>query len=387
MKTPIYTLFLACLMLASCGKGTKEMKLTVANPSNFDRISEMVEIPISKLSSKIKLADKQTYEVKNAKGEVLPSQSTSDGKLIFQSGLKAGETANYTIGAGEKQDFAPQTYGRFVKERKDDFAWENDRVAFRVYGPALIAIDGPSNGLDIWYKRTSDLIIDKWYKNDLAGEASYHNDNGEGLDNYDVGRSLGAGAMAPYVDGKLWLNDNFVSQQLIDNGPLRTTVKLIYKDITIGENTFSESRTFALDAGSQLTKVVQEYGSSKPMTVAAGWVKRASGDSLILSPRKDYMIYLEPETDKVEGIYLGLVFPQGIDSTQVDTYTLTGVKSAKGNVFSHQLALMEFKPGVPVTYYTGYGWDKFGFSDVSDFQTYLNHFSQALKQPLIITFQ
>ena len=71
-------------------------------------------------------------------------------------------------------------------------------MAFRIYGQALVPIDGPSNGIDLWYKRTSDLIIDKWYANDLAGIASYHNDNGEGLDDYKVGRTLGAGAMAPY---------------------------------------------------------------------------------------------------------------------------------------------------------------------------------------------
>ena len=49
------------------------------------------------------------------------------------------------------------------------------------------------------------LIIDKWYKNDLAGKASYHADHGEGQDDYKVGQSLGADAMAPYVNDKLWL--------------------------------------------------------------------------------------------------------------------------------------------------------------------------------------
>ena len=29
------------------------------------------------------------------------------------------------------------TYARFVPEREDDFAWENDLVAFRAYGPAM----------------------------------------------------------------------------------------------------------------------------------------------------------------------------------------------------------------------------------------------------------
>ena len=30
-----------------------------------------------------------------------------------------------------------KVYGRYVPERKDDFAWENEYAAFRMYGPAL----------------------------------------------------------------------------------------------------------------------------------------------------------------------------------------------------------------------------------------------------------
>ena len=47
--------------------------------------------------------------------------------------------------------------GRFVRERNDDFAWENDLVAHRVYGPALeTAKKEPlvSSGIDVWVKRT-----------------------------------------------------------------------------------------------------------------------------------------------------------------------------------------------------------------------------------------
>jgi hypothetical protein len=35
----------------------------------------------------------------------------------------------------QQKDF--RVYGRFNRERFDDFAWENDKVAFRMYGEAL----------------------------------------------------------------------------------------------------------------------------------------------------------------------------------------------------------------------------------------------------------
>jgi hypothetical protein len=368
----LFHLLSAIVLLAACFSQSQRLEISVANPSDFDRINELVEIPLDEIQAKISLSGNQVYEVRNAAGKVIPSQLTFDGKLIFQAGIKAGETLEFTLAAGNKQDFKALTYGRFIQERKDDFAWENDRVAFRIYGRALLPVDGPSNGLDIWYKRTNELIIDKWYKNDLAGLASYHKDNGEGLDDYKVGRTLGAGAMAPYPENKLCLNDNYVSQEIMDNGPLRTTFRLTYKDLNVDGKTLSESRTFSIDAGSQLTKVIQEYGVADNMTVAAGIIKREKNDSILYSGGNPYLIYVEPSPN-AGTVFIGLLFPNGIDS----------VKVAEG----HVLAISEYQPGHPFTYFTGYGWTKFGFADENEFQVYLDTFVKSLQQAFEITIK
>ena len=76
------------------------------------------------------------------------------------------------------QPAEPATFCRFVPERSDDFAWENDKIAFRAYGPALRA--GTENsGIDCWLKRVDYPIIDTWYKEASEGK-SYHKDHGEG---------------------------------------------------------------------------------------------------------------------------------------------------------------------------------------------------------------
>ncbi|KAA6348901.1 hypothetical protein EZS27_003701 [termite gut metagenome] len=369
MKKTIY-LFFASLFFLACSNQSQSLQVIAENSSDFER-NELIEIPLAEVTAKLPLKDGQVYEVRNSQNEIIPSQSTFDGKLLFQSTLKTKETARFTIAFGEKQNFQSKTFGRLVTERYDDFAWENDRVAFRIYGQALVPIDGPSNGLDIWYKRTNELVINNWYKNDLSGIASYHNDNGEGLDDYKVGRTLGAGAMAPFFNDSLWLNENFVSSDILDNGPLRTTFKLIYKDIRVGDQTFSENRLFSIDAGAQLSKVTQEYGTTKAIPVSAGIVKRESGDSLIISPDKTCIEYLEPKTDKAEGIYIGLVFPQGINRVVTEQ--------------GHILVVTTYQPNQPLVYYTGYGWNQFGFTDANDFQTYLENFVKGLKQPLIVS--
>lgn len=383
MKKIFYLLF-ATIILAFCTPKEEGIKITVENPSTFDRISDMVELPVSDISAKLVLPQDSVYVVKNASGEVIPSQMTYDNKLIFQSGLKANQSGEFTITVGSPQDFKALTYGRHVSERKDDFAWENDRVAFRAYGPALLPIDGPSNGIDAWYKRTNDLVIDKWYKNDLAGVASYHEDHGEGQDDYKVGRSLGAGAMAPYANDKLWLNENYAEQEVLENGPLRTTFKLTYKNLDVDGKSVAETRTISLDAGSQLNKITQSYTITEPMKVAAGFVKREEGEKSVTAG-DNYIVYEEPESTVVDRVYMGIVFPDGMEKHVVDMYEVENNKKEKVPYY-HILGVTTQQPDKPVTYYSGFGWSKFGFEKADDFVTYIKNFAEAQKQPLVVKY-
>ena len=373
---------LFCFALMSCNKS---MNISVENPSDFDRL-EIVELQVDQLMT---LPAGKAYQVTNQQGETLPSQLTFDGKLIFQAGIRTKDKIVYSIKTGAPAAFTPKTYGRFIPERYDDFAWENDRVAFRIYGPALIPIDGPSNGIDIWYKRTNDLIIDKWYKDDLAKVRSYHEDHGEGLDDYKVGRTLGAGMMAPFEDDSLYLNDNFVTQEMYENGPLRTTFKLTYKNLTVNGKSFTESRTFSIDAGSQLTKVTQEYGTDNTLTVAAGIIKRAIEDepyTTLTDKGTAAVVYEEPENGTVGKVFVGMIFPKGIEHVISHTHTILHPKTKREETHSHVLAITSYYPGQPVTYYTGYGWEKFGYRTLDDFRNYLIFFTKKIEEPLIIKF-
>ena len=96
------------------------------------------------------------------------------------------------ISIATAQTSEPNTFCRFVPERSDDFAWENDKIAFRAYGPALHA-SGENSGIDCWLKRVDYPIINKWYKENAEGK-SYHKDHGEGYDPYKVGASRGCGS-------------------------------------------------------------------------------------------------------------------------------------------------------------------------------------------------
>jgi hypothetical protein len=369
----VATLFL----FTSCG--AKRVILTVYNPSDFDRTRQTVEIPLQDVEQKLGKFDYRKLALTDAENASVTYQITYDDKLIFQLDIKAGETLSYMLKQGEKvQEFEPKTYARFIKERKDDFAWENDKVAFRIYGLALKPIDGPSNGIDAWYKRTDKFIVDKWYKDELAGKSSYHEDHGEGLDDYKVGRSLGAGGMAPFVNDSLWLNENFAAQELLENGPVRSTFKLTYNKLNVNGKEYGETRVISIDAGSQLSKITQSYeGVSEKMSVAAGLSKRDGIDSIVA--KNNYVIYAEPYSDKVENVFLAMIFSDGYRTTTVNTYKVGG------NSYSHVLAVCDYE--APITYYSGYGWSKAGiFSNISVFEKYVADFSECLKVPLKVTY-
>ncbi|MDR2287410.1 MAG: DUF4861 domain-containing protein [Prevotellaceae bacterium] len=370
-----FVVVVALILFTSCE--AKKMVLTVQNPSGFDRRSQTVEIPLQDVEQRLGTFDYRKIELTDSHDASVAYQITYDKKIIFQLDIKAGETQSFVLKKGKEiRKFEPKTYARFIKERKDDFAWENDKVAFRIYGAALKPIDGPSNGIDVWYKKTDKLIIDKWYNDDLTGKASYHEDHGEGLDDYKVGRSLGAGAMAPFVNDSLWLNENFVYQELLENGPIRSTFKLTYNKLNVNGKEYAETRTFSIDAGSQLTKITQSYeGVSGKITVAAGVVKRNGNDSIIA--KDNYVIYLEPYSKKVENVAMAMVFPDGYKKTALKTYKI-------GNdSYSHVLAVCDCDKSI--TYYSGYAWSKAGtFSDISVFEKYIAELSESLFQSLVI---
>lgn len=76
-----------------------------------------------------------------------------------------------------RQEFPSLVDARFELPR--DVAWKSDRIAFRIYGPALAA--DVNNGVDVWVKRVRSLIVDKWYKASAESKKdTYHEDHGEG---------------------------------------------------------------------------------------------------------------------------------------------------------------------------------------------------------------
>lgn len=371
-----FVLLLSAAILAGCTPSRKEVTVEVSNPSSTDRQNEMAEVAWETVQQKLSLSAGETVIVTDNDGQQLPYQLVTNGTgnvetLLFPVSLQAGQTASFRIGTGEPGSFSPLVYGRLVPERKDDFTWENNHSAFRVYGPALKATGEISNGMDFWAKKTGSLIIDKWYKNDLSGVASYHKDHGEGLDFYKVGRTLGLGMTAPLHNDTLCLGDNFVTTEIMDNGPLRITFKLTYDPYKAGGKTVTETRFISLDAYSLFNKVTNIFEvDADGLTVATGIVMEKNKPEITFGDNSGIIAYETP-ADEVNGtIYTAAIHPGGFKETRI----------ANG----HLLGLNSYKPGTEYTYYAGGGWSKAGFNNFEDWTQFVKREKEKKDQPLTI---
>ncbi len=166
--------------------------VTVKNTLDISRPSETVVLEGAVIRQAMAVEDLRTVHIADAASgkEVLaqPIDLNDDGKfdqVVFQVDIGPRATRTFALSVGPRQIYTKdqfKAFGRFVRERRDDFAWENDRVAHRMYGKALETwAEEPltSSSVDVWFKRTRRLVVNDWYMVD-----DYHRDNGEGADLY-----------------------------------------------------------------------------------------------------------------------------------------------------------------------------------------------------------
>ncbi len=371
---------LSLLILASCK--VNKITIEVSNPSDVAHEKTTVEMAWTDLIAKLPSIDPAKIKVVYAKnGEELAHQIVYLGQqapqmLIFQVSLAPRESIQLFIKEGTPKQPSFKTFGRYIPERKDDFAWENDRIAFRMYGPAL-ANENPSNGADLWLKKTEKLIIDQFYNDDLHNNKSYHIDHGEGLDCYKVGHALGAGGISPFINDTLWVGNHYTTQKVLDNGPIRTTFKLTYDNLPVGKKVFTEEFVVSLDAGSQLNKALVYFGGDfTDIKVAAGIYLHQDPGNLKTDITAGYNAFGEVATSEA-GVpagrnYVAVVIPDG-----------KMIGSLKQQ--DHVLAIAPYKKGDIFTYYFGGGWSQWGFDNDDTWFTYVDNFSARLKNPLKVT--
>ena len=239
-----------------------------------------------------------------------------------------------------------KAYGRFVRERHDDFAWENDRVAHRVYGPDLeTCAKEPltSSGVDTWVKRVPKLVVNDWYMTD-----NYHQDFGEGADFYAVGKSRGCGGIGVWAGGKLSVSKNFTQSRVLANGPIRLVFELTYAPWDAGSARVAETKRVILDAGTQFNRFESTFTGQKGALSAGIGIAKHPGSVVKVEAHGGSMRTWEPlDGGKAGNLGCAVVLPAGVRMEEhhgdLEYLVVTGVP-ANGRL----------------VYYAGSGWDRAG---------------------------
>lgn len=397
---------LAALLLGACSQPKQMLTISVSNDLPINRQGELVELSMEQVSKQLQLKETDDLVLADADGNELPYQLTYDEKLLFVADVQASSAAYYTLRPGTPTvQQSVIACGRQYPERLDDMAWENDKVGFRAYGPALQVRGERGYGYDLFPKRgTSEPVLEtlyaeeldslRWVKyRELAAQDkakeylttfSCHWDHGYGMDCYAVGSTLGGG-VAALLEGEeivySWCYDTY---EILDNGPLRFSVRLTFKPMTVGSDTaVVERRLITLDAGSHLNRTVVTYeGLTEQHPIVAGFALHNAEPVVVADQQAGYITYVDPTTGPDQGeIYAGAAFPVRLQKAGTVLFTPEERKQ-HSNAYGHLLGEGIYEPDGQFLYYWGFGWSRSDIQDAAAWNAYMQEFTQKMNHPL-----
>ncbi len=387
-------------------KQARKMTFTVTNPSADNR-QDVVELDARQVFEKLQIAGGRQFLVLDGDNVEQPYQLTQDGKLLFQVFVAPNASATFTIVTGEPKAYRLDANGRIYPNREDDLTWENDRNAWRFYGPKMH--NKGVAGFDTFAKNVTYPIQDQLYNNELTSYGvnerlkkqgrggewaqihrdlyTYHRDKGQGMDAYTVGATLGAGAPALMDGDKLLLPDVYEKTEILDNGPLRFTVKQQMYE----QNGVRETRLISQDRGSHLAKVQVSYEASangetpNGKSLCAGIaVHKSQPQAYVINKKLGYITYADAlDTPKGQNgqLYIGILFPQ-----KMKTLRYLPLSEERNGAVGHVIGVSGNPVANGLTYYVGTGWSKYDVPNQQVWEALLQSYGRCLAQPLQVNF-
>jgi hypothetical protein len=390
----------AALALGASATIASGARITVTHTLDAARPRSVVSVPFADIA-KIDPALRMFHVVvRDPQGRVLPSQimnyqhdhrGAQYDELVFSYDFAAGEKSVTFELEPVAKSTPPEpacVFARFVPERFDDMAWENDRIAHRMYGPALNSEAAGrerlrGSGIDIWGKRVSYPIVDRWY---AKGHDQFHKDEeGEGLDLYSIGGSRGAGGTGIWDGGKLWTSDNFATATVLANGPRRAVFRLEYAPWDAGAaGKVTETKQVGVDCGSNFDAFVSHFRfDTTAAVVGIGITEHPQAQGfpesvLTRDPDGRWMSFWEETKDG--GLGVAVILGHGMKPAGF-AYDAPAKTPGNGN----NLILVKANSGDDLHYFAGAGWTGSGqFADRAVWEKYVRETAARVADPLQI---
>jgi hypothetical protein len=270
------------------------------------------------------------------------------------------------VGCAPKEQ-QPKVYGRYVPERKDDFAWENEYAAFRLYGPAL-APENPSNGVDLWLKNSPALVIDTMYGRELRDNRPYHINYDGNLDCYKVAHTCGAGGLVVLTtDGegyRTWIGGPYDRWQILEQKPDRFVFRLEYDSLLVAGQILHESLTITAEAGQLQNKAEVVLTSAQPsatgsqLLAGGGIYLHDTVDYYMTIPEVGYVFYEEDALSDKQAAQMNYEYNGSTSQGRIQISVKTPGATLTDIVDGNLVAVKPYELGDTLTYYFGATWSK-----------------------------
>lgn len=386
-------------------KNSRGIKFFVDNPTADNR-QDVVELDANYVFKALRIGGGRQFIVLDGDNVEQPYQLTHDGKLLVQCFVAPNSRANFTIETGEPKSYRLDVNGRIYPNREDDLTWENDKNAWRFYGPKMH--NKGVSGFDTFAKNVSYPIQDQLYNNELTSYGvnsrlkkenrggewaqihrdiyTYHRNRGQGMDAYTVGATLGAGAPALMDGDNLLMPDVYEKAEILDNGPLRFTVRQQMYEA----NGVRETRLISQNRGSHLARFEIKYEtvngkSSDGKSVCAGIaVHKSQPKAYTINKKLGYITYADA-LDTPQGqngqLYIGVLFPE-----KMKTLRYLPLKEERNGALGHVVGITPYRENTPFVYYAGSAWSQYDVPNQQVWDAVMQSEARALKQSLIVPF-
>ncbi|MDB5250473.1 MAG: hypothetical protein JWQ40_4867 [Segetibacter sp.] len=418
-------LLFACAASKQKSAVAKKYSLSITNPSSIERADELVVLSREMLEQKTgKIGDDKFVDIATADSQPVIVQFDDldkDGKwdeLAFLQKFEPNQKLTFSISetSVKLNKAVVRAHVRMRKKNEDhsfgplldsvsvpagtpptDFskhklppyltegpAWENDKVAFRLYMDTR-------NTKDIFGKTTAKMVMDTV---GVIPENSYHTSSEWGMDILAVGKSLGAGSLAlriPGVNGKdslVRLGGNNVGEttyEKVADGPVRAIFRMHYNN-------------WQALSGVQPIKLVEEisiwggkffYQSRVTVIGAAGGTKLVTGivnlkskKSTELNGQSCEVVYtydVQSENKDKLGLavmvhsnqFAGFGKTPNSGSEILNTYTVSMPLSTRPSEFR---------------FYSGWELSDLLFTNEDSFRKFLNNEAMKYSAPLVISW-
>jgi hypothetical protein len=293
---------------------TRRIPVTVRNPLELFRENEPVSVPTEAIFEADRdfnpdcctlVAPERRIAWHPIPFQIDPAGSAQAQELFFVAHLRPQETATYYLYYApqetEPRAFATRTAAAMAW-LPENVGWESDRVGYRAY----------RGQFDFFGKKQQTLVV-KTFRDD-----TYHAEQPWGMDALNVGKTSGLGGLTLFVNGAAYPVQNpdgtgsvRFRNEILFEGPLRTTVEMVASEIGEAKKEFNVRIRCSAIAGRKDTDVRVTVVPAKPASeilIAPGFT-RLSDEDFFLDTHLGFFGSWGRQTPTIGDIGMALIFP------------------------------------------------------------------------------